>query len=124
VEDAVDAQANNTDGDSVEVREAQVPEVADQAASKGSGQIDVLLDTPMAISVRLGEASFLVGELLQLAPGSVLKLDKKVGERLDVFLHGTKFATGQLVVVGDQLAVRLTEILSPSHGRGDEKAST
>ena len=80
-------------------------------------QIDILLDTVMPVSVRLGQVSMPVRELLQLGPGSVLKLDKQAGEPVDVFLRNVKLATGHLVVVGDQLGIRLKDIFSPGHGR-------
>jgi flagellar motor switch protein FliN/FliY len=66
----------------------------------------------MPLSVQLGQVSLLVRDLLRLGPGSVVALDRKVGEPVDVFLRDTKLATGQLVVVGDQLGVRIKEILS------------
>ena len=51
-------------------------------------------------------------ELLEMGPGSVLKLDRQVGEPIDLFLRGVRFATGHLVVVGDHLGVRIKEILA------------
>ena len=103
--------------DSVDVQEAQLPEVDEQSVTEGSGQIDILLETLMPIQVQLGQTDLCVRELLQLSVGSILKLDKRVGEPVDVFLRGVRFATGQLVVVEDRLGVRLNKILSPGPGR-------
>ncbi len=107
--------------DSVQVQEAELPESTDKPKGNGNGQIDILLESTMPVSVQLGQVSVQVRELLQLAPGSVLKLDRKVGEPVDVFLRGTKFAIGQLVVVGDRLGVRVKEVLSPAPDQEDEK---
>lgn len=110
-------QTDQASDDSVDVQEAQLPEVDDQSVTEGSGQIDILLETLMPIQVQLGQTDLCVRELLQLSAGSILKLDKRVGEPVDVFLRGVRFATGQLVVVEDHLGVRLDKILSPGPGR-------
>jgi len=106
------APAEQTPG--VEVQEADLPEAAPgPPAAAGGGQIDILLDTTLPVEVRLGQIETPARELLQLGPGSVLKLDKQVGEPVDLFLRGIRFATAQLVVVGDRLGVRIKEVLSP-----------
>jgi len=94
----------------VEVRDAQLSEATESGAAGGSGQLGVLLDSAMAVTASLGEVSVPVRELLQLGPGSVLKLDRLVGEPVDLLLGGVRFATGRVVVVGDRLGVRVEEI--------------
>jgi flagellar motor switch protein FliN/FliY len=96
----------------VEVREARLPEVAESEVAGVPGQIDILLEAPMLVQACLGEVELKVKSLLQLAPGSVVKLDKQAGEPIDLVLRGSCFARGQLVVVGNLLGVRVTEILS------------
>jgi flagellar motor switch protein FliN/FliY len=103
--------------DSVDVQEAQLPEVTDQSIGEGNGQIDILLETLMPVQVQLAQANLCVQELLQLSVGSVVKLDKRAGEPVDLFLRGVRFATGQLVVIEDRLGVRINKILSPGPGR-------
>jgi len=103
--------------ESVAVHDAQLDEAIDQSSGEGSGQIDILLETLMPVQVQLAQTDLRVKELLQLSPGSVLKLDKRAGEPVDVFLRGVRFATGQLVVIEDRLGVRLNKILSPGPGR-------
>ena len=114
--EAEQQQGDQTSDESVEVQEAQLPEADDQTVARGSGQIDILLDSLMPVQVQLGQTDLRVRELLQLSAGSVLKFDKRVGEPVDVFLRGVRFATGQLVVIGDRLGVRLNEIISPGQG--------
>lgn len=99
--------------ESVEVHQVELPQAAASATKAAPGQIDILLDTTMSISACLGEAEVQVRQLLQMGPGSVLKLDRRVGQPVDLYLRGIKFATGSLVVVGDQLGIRIKEILSP-----------
>ena len=95
----------------IEVGEPPLEELADSGA-KQSGQIDILLDTTMDVSVRLASVELPLRRLLQLANGSVISLNKPVGEPVDLLLRGVKFATGQLVVVGDQLGIRIKEIVA------------
>jgi flagellar motor switch protein FliN len=115
--EAVEQAADQGNEDTVDIHEAQLPEAVDQPGGEGSGQIDILLQTLMPVQVQLAQTDLRVSELLQLSEGSVLKLDKRVGEPVDVFLRGVRFATGQLVVVEDRLGVRLNKILSPGPGR-------
>jgi flagellar motor switch protein FliN/FliY len=95
-----------------QVQEADLPEVQDARQGPGGGQIDILLDSPMSVSVCLGNARPAVRELLEMGPGSVLRLDRQVGEPIDLYLRGIRFATGHLVVVDDHLGVRINEILA------------
>lgn len=101
-------------GGAVAVSETELPESPAAVVPGPGGQIDVLLDALMTLSVTLGEADVPVRDLLQLGPGSVVKLNRRKGEPVDIYLRGVKFATGNLVVVGEQLGVRIKEILSPS----------
>lgn len=101
-----------TTSSSVPVQEAQFPEAPPSDARGTGAQVELLLDANMPISVGLGQTNIRIRDLLQLAAGSVVRLDKKAGEPVELYLRGIKFATGHLVVVGDQLAVRIKEILS------------
>lgn len=124
VAEATEQQTDQSADDAVQVQEAQLPESEDSPQGQGGGQIDVLLDTTIPVTARLGQVDMQVRELLQLAPGSVLKLDKQVGEPVEVLLRGNKFATGQIVVVGDRLGIRIQEILSQNPTEQGEEEQT
>ncbi|MHC4716375.1 MAG: FliM/FliN family flagellar motor switch protein [Planctomycetota bacterium] len=96
----------------VEVAEAELPEAPPTPDTGRPGQVDVLLDVKLPVEVRLGQVDAQVRDLLQLGPGSVLQLDKPVGDPVELYLGGVPFATAQIVVVGDKLGVRIREILS------------
>jgi flagellar motor switch protein FliN/FliY len=100
-----------------EVHEAQLPEAQPNDVRGGGGQIDILLDTAVEVSVRLGQVSIPARDLVQMSTGSVFALDKQVGEPVELLMRGIVFATGRLVVVGDQLGVKVEEIL-PAGARG------
>jgi flagellar motor switch protein FliN/FliY len=75
--------------------------------------IDLLLDIPLEVSVELGRVSMLVRELLEIGTGSIIELQKAAGEPVEVLVNGRLIARGEVVVVEDNFAVRITEILSP-----------
>jgi flagellar motor switch protein FliN/FliY len=76
-------------------------------------RLDMLLDVPLEVSVELGRTRMTVQDLLQLAPGSVVELDKVAGEALDILVNGRLVARGEAVVVNDKFGVRITDIVSP-----------
>jgi len=86
------------------------------AAGTASGEVnlDVILDIPVAVSVEIGRTQVAVGELLRYSQGSVVELDRLVGEPLDVFVNGTLIAHGEVVVLEDRFGVRLTDVISPA----------
>jgi flagellar motor switch protein FliN/FliY len=106
------AEQTQAETAAVDVHDAELPEAADSGAKGSAGQIDILLDAPVTVSVEMGQVEVEIRDLLQVGRGSVLKLDRKVGEPLDLYLRGVRFATGDLVVVGEQLGVRIREILA------------
>jgi flagellar motor switch protein FliN/FliY len=75
--------------------------------------IDFLLDVPLALTVELGRTKMIVNDLLQLGQGSVVELTKIVGEPLEVMVNEKLIAGGEVVVLNDKFAVRLTDIISP-----------
>lgn len=101
------------DAQAIEVGSPELPEAVSRPGKAAGGQIDILLDSTMSVSACLGEAEIQVKELLQMGPGYVVRLDRQVGGTIDLYLRGIKFATATLVVVGDQLGVRIKEILPP-----------
>ena len=106
-----DAEGSKTQAQSVEFSEADETENTDAGAS-----IDILLDLNVPVTVAIGRKEVPVQRLLQLGPGSVLKLDKPITAPADLYLKDTRFATGSIVVVDDRFAVRIKEIISAGEG--------
>ncbi len=113
-EPPADADADAAGDAAVEAQEAELPQAEPSQADAPAGQMDLLLDATVSVSARLGQVEMEIGELLQLGPGSVVKLDRQAGEPVDLFLRGVRFATGRLMVVGERLGVQIQEILPPS----------
>jgi flagellar motor switch protein FliN/FliY len=91
------------------------PEAAEGGDADASGSVEILLDMNVLVTVAIGKTQIPVRRLMQLGPGSVLKLDKPIDTPADLYLKDTKFATGKIVVVDGQFAVKITQIL----GLGD-----
>jgi len=74
--------------------------------------LDLLLDIPLEIKVELGRARIQIQELLNLAPGSAVKLVRLEGEPVDILANDTLIARGQVVVQKEKYGIRVTEITS------------
>ena len=70
-----------------------------------------VFDVPVNISAVLGKASMSVAQLLKLGAGSVLELDRRVGEAIDIYVNNRLVARGEVVLVEDKLGVTMTEII-------------
>lgn len=88
-------------------------ELSNNQAVGDGRSIDFLLDVPLTLSVELGRTRMIVNDLLQLGQGSVVELTKIVGEPLEVLVNEKLIARGEVVVLNDKFAVRLTDIISP-----------
>jgi len=62
---------------------------------------------PLALQPELGSCRLTVGEILALAPGSVIKLSRPLGDKIDINVAGVRFGTGELVRMGGVLSLRL-----------------
>ena len=85
--------------------------VNDEATDKTAHDLAPVFDVPVNISAVLGKAHMTVAQLLKLNRGSVLELDRKVGEAIDIFVNNRLVARGEVVVVEDRLGVTMTEII-------------
>ena len=74
--------------------------------------LEVIMDIPVDISVEIGRVPVPIRELLQYSKGSVVELERLVGDPLDVMVNGTLVAKGEVVVVNDKFGVRLTDVVS------------
>lgn len=75
------------------------------------GNMDLLLDIPLEVSVELGRTKRLLKEILELGVGSILELDKLAGEPVDILVNGKLIAQGEVVVIGENFGVRVTNIV-------------
>ena len=83
--------------------------------STGEAGIDIhyLLDVNLQITVEVGRKQFFISDVLTWASGSIIELDKLVGEPLNLLVNSKPVAKGEVVVVNDNYAIKLREILDP-----------
>jgi flagellar motor switch protein FliN/FliY len=90
---------------------ALVPAGQAEHEEKTASDLAPVFDVPVNISAVLGRAHLSVAQLLQLSQGSILELDRKVGEAIDIYVNNRLVARGEVVVVEDRLGVTMTEII-------------
>lgn len=77
-----------------------------------TGNLDMLLDVNLKISVELGRAQLKFRDVLNLSTGSVVELGRQTSEPVDILVNGALLASGEVVVVDDHFAVRITKLLN------------
>ena len=105
------AEDTNLALDEFSADEALASEMHVEATDKTAADLAPVFDVPVNISAVLGRANLSVAQLLQLGQGSVLELDRKVGEAIDIYVNNRLVARGEVVVVDDRLGVTMTEII-------------
>ncbi len=83
-------------------------------AAKGADvNLDLVLNVPVTVSLRVGSTDISIRDLVKLVEGSVIALDQDASEAMDVLVNGTLIAHGEIVVVDEKFGVRLTDVVSP-----------
>jgi flagellar motor switch protein FliN/FliY len=85
--------------------------------AQGGGEqknLDLLLDVSIPIMVEVGRAQMALSEILNLVPGSIVPLDKKSEEPVDLRVNGKPVARGEVVLVDDSYGLRVTQIVDPA----------
>src|SRR5690606_5165048 len=77
-----------------------------------NGTIDIVEEIPVEITVELGRTTKKIGEILEYGPGTIIELDKLVGEPLNVYANGKFIAKGEVVVIDDNFGIRITDIVN------------
>ena len=80
----------------------------------GGTNIEILLDIPLEVSVELGRTKIVIRDLVQLGPGSIIELDKLIGEPVDILVNDNLIARGEVVVFDENFGIRITDIVTPT----------
>ncbi|MDL2288436.1 flagellar motor switch protein FliN, partial [Oscillospiraceae bacterium OttesenSCG-928-F05] len=78
------------------------------------GNLDLLMDVPLQVSVELGKSKKYIKEILDFNVGTIVVLDKLAGEMVDILVNGRLIARGEVVVIEDNYGARITDIISPA----------
>lgn len=92
---------------------AKAPQFARFAPAQVSAErgLDHLFGVKLEAEAVLGRAALSVDEMLHLGVGSVIELDRQVSEPVDLLVQNVRVARGEVVVLNDQFAIRITEIV-------------
>jgi len=93
--------------------EENVESPAVEAEVEANIDQEVIRAIPISMTVEVGSTSLKLRDLLRLSQGSVLELDRSVGELMDVKINNTIIAKGEVVTVGDKLGISVVEIVAP-----------
>ncbi len=111
-----DEAADPSAGEPVGVHPAQFSEMAASPLSDAELPLARFLDVTLSATVELGSAMIPIGEVLKLGEGAVLELDREVTEPVDIMVQGVRLARGEVVIVDNNYAVRITEVESGGMG--------
>jgi flagellar motor switch protein FliN/FliY len=95
------------------VQSVQYPSLIPQAGPQEQGNIGLIMDVYMEMTVELGRTRKLIKEILSMGEGTIIELDKLAGEPVDILVNHKLIAKGEVVVIDENFGVRVTEIVSP-----------
>jgi flagellar motor switch protein FliN/FliY len=98
---------------SVGVQPVQFPTLSQVEHPGVTGNIGLLMDVSMQLTVELGRTKMLIKDILGMGEGTIVELDKLAGEPVDLLVNGKLIAKGEVVVIDENFGVRVTDIISP-----------
>ncbi|MEQ9459568.1 MAG: flagellar motor switch protein FliN [Phycisphaeraceae bacterium] len=111
VQDAL-AQAQASVDEIADIVQPQTPDFDTEIDPATGHAIELLGDVDLECSIELGRTEMLVEDVLRLAEGSVVELDKLAGDPVDVFVNGRLVARGEVLVLNDNFCIRISEIVA------------
>jgi flagellar motor switch protein FliN/FliY len=101
------------------VQAVQFPNLMPHAMAQEAGNISLIMDVFMEMTVELGRTKKLIKEILSMGEGTIIELDKLAGEPVDILVNHKLIAKGEVVVIDENFGVRVTEIVSPLERMND-----
>lgn len=95
------------------VQPLQYPNLSSGVTSGEQGNISLIMDVFMEMTVELGRTKKSIKDILGMGEGTIIELDKLAGEPVDILVNHKPIAKGEVVVIDENFGVRVTEILSP-----------
>ncbi len=95
------------------VQAVQFPSLSGSGSGGDQGNIGLLMDVYMEMTVELGRTKKLIRDILGMGEGTIIELDKLAGEPVDILVNHKLIAKGEVVVIDENFGVRVTEIVSP-----------
>lgn len=107
-------QENNMEDSTLEVQQAKFGELGSPNGNTTENKIDMLLEVELDVTIELGRKKMTIQEVLQLGKGSVIELSKLAGEPVDIYVNQKRLAQGEVVVVDENFAIRITNLIEKS----------
>ena len=101
------------------VQSVQFPNLMPRSMPQEAGNIGLIMDVFMEMTVELGRTRKLIKEILSMGEGTIIELDKLAGEPVDILVNHKLIAKGEVVVIDENFGVRVTEIVSPLERMND-----
>ena len=111
---APEAEAGAAEQPAFEEMEATESGPDGPVSEKTAADLEAVFDVPVRISVILGRTKMPVANLMKMDIGTVIELDRQVGEAIDIYVNERLVARGEIVLVEDRLGVTMTEIIKAS----------
>ena len=86
-------------------------DVASDEVEASDASLEAVYDIPVTVKAVLGSTEMQIHELLKLGRGAVVKLDRKIGDAVDIYVNDRLVARGEIVIQEDQLGITMTEIV-------------
>lgn len=100
----------------------ELPAFSGGVGNGAPASIDLLSDVSLQVKIELGRTRMLVEDVLRLADGAVVELDKLAGDPVDIYVNERHVARGEVLVLNDNFCVRINEILeSPLENKNQMK---
>jgi flagellar motor switch protein FliN/FliY len=106
-------------GGAANVSPVQFSSLVPQPTAQEQGNIGLIMDVYMEMTVELGRTKKLIKEILGMGEGTIIELDKLAGEPVDILVNHKLIAKGEVVVIDENFGVRVTEIVSPMERMSD-----
>jgi flagellar motor switch protein FliN/FliY len=106
-------------GASANVQAVQFPNLMPRPTAQEQGNIGLIMDVFMEMTVELGRTRKLIKDILGMGEGTIIELDKLAGEPVDILVNHKLIAKGEVVVIDENFGVRVTEIVSPMERMSD-----
>lgn len=98
-------------GSGTDAKPVELPAFTGGTGSGAPASIDLLSDVSLQVKIELGRTRMLVEDVLRLADGAVVELDKLAGDPVDIYVNERHVARGEVLVLNDNFCVRINEIL-------------
>jgi flagellar motor switch protein FliN len=92
---------------------AELAELGPGDQTLATDDLSLVLDVPVELAVEIGRTTMTIRETMNLAPGSVVILDRMAGEPVDLLVNGKPIARGEVVAIDEEFGLRITEVTSP-----------